>query len=127
LAAIGQKAGELSCDLALIGLRKDESRGRRILLASRGNTFYARGNQIVQCYPLANWTAADVWSYILKHDLPYPSLYDLAENRETARNGAMFAAPTLGHYRGQMAALKRMYPALFNKFAADFPEVSAYV
>lgn len=129
---IQDKATALACDLAFIGLRIEESNRRRTLLISRGNLFFAKTAGIVECFPLSAWTAADVWAYIVVHGIPYPNLYDLHPDRERARNGAMFAAtvPTLGGiptYFGQLAVLKRMYPEIFNRFAAEFPEVRAYV
>lgn len=132
IQAITGKAKELNCDVAFIGLRRQESKGRDWLLRSRGDTFYAKTYGIMECMPIGDWTGRDVWAYIAKHNLPYLELYDLAEDREWARNGAMFAAnvPEYGgamHYRGQLAALKGMYPGLFNQFAAEFPEVRNYV
>jgi len=32
--------------------------------------------KLVKVNPLANWTKADVWNYILKHDVPYNPLHD---------------------------------------------------
>ena len=129
---ITKKAKELACDCALIGLREEESKRRRILLRTRGNDFYAKKHDIREVFPLSKWTAQDVWTYIFEHDIPYPSLYDLSGEREKARNGAMFAANIQQrgselHYAGQLAVLKRMYPELFNRFAAEFPEVRVYV
>ena len=126
--AIIGKARELGCDLAFIGLTKEESKIRRRLLERRGALFYSRTHKMWECFPLADWTGRDVWAYIFAHNLPYLELYDLAPDREKARNGAMFAATIRGGgYFGQLALLKRMYPELFNRFAAEFPEVRCYV
>jgi 3'-phosphoadenosine 5'-phosphosulfate sulfotransferase (PAPS reductase)/FAD synthetase len=130
--AITGKAQELGCDCALIGLRKDESKRRRLLLTYRGHDIYAKTHAIREAFPIADWTGRDVWAYILSNNIPYPALYDMAQDRETARNGAMFAANIQErgaerHYAGQLAALKHMYPELFNEFAAEFPEVRLYV
>jgi phosphoadenosine phosphosulfate reductase len=132
IEAITNKADEMGCNLAFIGLRQEESKGRRIMLRKHGSLFYAKSRDVMECFPLSRWTGKDVWAYIALNELPYPELYDYAEDRERARNGAMFAAnvPTYGgesHYNGQLAALKQVYPDLFNHFAAEFPEVRCYV
>lgn len=132
IKAIISRARNIDSDLAFIGLRQEESFGRRVMLRKMGNTFFAKSNEITESFPLSDWTGKDVWAYIAVNDLPYLALYDLAEDRERARNGAMFAAnvPSYGgamHYNGQLAALKKIYPDLFNRFAAEFPEVRCYV
>lgn len=130
--AMEGEASRLDCDLAFIGLRQEESKRRRLLLRTRGALFFARTHRIMECFPLSRWSARDVWAYIHENELPYPDLYDLHPDRERARNGAMFAAnvPVIGGvstYFGQLAVLRRMYPELFNRFAAEFPDVRAYV
>jgi len=130
--AIKTKAQGLGCDCALVGLRKEESKRRRILLNTRGNDMYAKSNRIREVFPLSDWTGRDVWAYIYANDIPYPNLYDLSDDRERARNGAMFAANIQRrgaelHYAGQLALLKKMYPDLFARFAAEFPDVRLYV
>jgi 3'-phosphoadenosine 5'-phosphosulfate sulfotransferase (PAPS reductase)/FAD synthetase len=130
--SITGKANELGCDCALIGLRQEESKRRRILLRSRGNDIFTKRHNIREVFPLSEWTGMDVWAYIFTNNLPYLNLYDLATDRERARNGPMFAANIQRrgselHYAGQLSLLKRMYPDLFNRFAVEFPELRLYV
>lgn len=132
IEAIDRFAEEIGADLAFIGLRAEESKRRWMLLKSRGDTFYAKTRGLVECFPLAGWSGRDIWAYIFSNDLPYLDLYDLADDRERARNGAAFAAnvPVYGgeaHYNGQLALLKHWYPDLFNRFAAEFPDVRNYI
>ena len=132
IRAIVDKARELECDLAFIGLTEEESKRRRFLLRKRGTRFYAKTRSIMECFPLAHWTARDVWAYICSRGLPYLELYDLAPDRERARNSPMFAVDPAGKgiselYFGQIAILRQMYPEIFNRFAAEFPEVRCYV
>jgi 3'-phosphoadenosine 5'-phosphosulfate sulfotransferase (PAPS reductase)/FAD synthetase len=59
-------------DLALIGLRAQESAKRR-----RKTLEPIRWNGVMwECYPLQSLTARDVWAYIITNNLPYCSHYD---------------------------------------------------
>ena len=123
---------DMGCKGSFIGLRAEESRGRLRLLRFRGRLLYSKTHRLWECFPLAWWTGRDIWAYIFAYDIPYSEMYDLYPDREKARNGAMFAAtiPNIGGmdtYFGQFALLKRHYPELFNRFAAEFPEVRCYV
>jgi len=59
-------------DLAFIGLRREES-GKRKRKASEP---FRWNGKMLECYPLMNLTARDVWTYIVSNDLPYCSHYD---------------------------------------------------
>jgi len=113
-------------DGSFIGIRKEESNNRKRLFAMRGELYFAKTRELWACYPIAYWTARDIWAYIVKYDLPYNELYDLApEGRELARNGAMFGSRSARY--GRLKFLQQMYPDWFNRFAAEFPEVRCYV
>jgi phosphoadenosine phosphosulfate reductase len=120
------EAQQRGYDGVFVGLRREESDNRARLFATRGTLYWAATRQQWICHPLADWHAADVWAYIVRHELPYNELYDLApEGRERARNGAMMGTRSARH--GRLVFLKRMYPDWFNQLAARFPEVRAYV
>lgn len=124
--ALDAEAKRRGYDGSFIGLRREESDNRDRLFSMRGNLYYAKTRGEWACHPLEKWTSKDVWAYIVKNNLPYNELYDLApEGRELARNGAMFGTRSARY--GRLVFFKRVYPDLFNKFAADFPEVRAYV
>lgn len=125
--AIIAKIKLLGCSGSFIGLRADESDSRKLMLKKYGQKLFAKKHNCWEYFPLAWWTAKDVWAYIVTNKLPYSELYDLMPNRERARNGAMFAVPETKTYRGQLVEIKRHYPALFNEFAAEFPQARAYV
>lgn len=59
-------------DLAFIGLRREESRRRKAKAAKH----MRRDGQMIECYPLADLTARDIWAYIVTNNLPYCSHYD---------------------------------------------------
>ncbi len=56
----------------LAALRRDQSPTRAHIKTVEWN----ERNQLVKLHPLAGWTRARVWDYIVKHDLPYNRLYD---------------------------------------------------
>ena len=66
-----QKALE-GYDAWMAALRRDQSPTRAHIKPVEWN---AR-NGLVKLHPLATWTRARVWNYILQHDLPYNRLYD---------------------------------------------------
>lgn len=56
----------------LAALRRDQSATRAAIKIVEWN----ERHQLAKIHPLAKWTRSDVWSYIVKHDLPYNRLYD---------------------------------------------------
>ena len=64
-------------DAWITGQRRDQSVTRTELPAEQIDTaFSTPGRTLVKFNPLAQWTAADVWSYIHEHDVPYNPLHD---------------------------------------------------
>lgn len=123
---LDEEAKARNFDGAFMGLRKEESNNRARLFAMHGPLYYSSTRDLWACHPLAWWTGRDVWTYIVKHDLPYNELYDLDQRgREKARNGAMFGTRSARY--GRLVFLKQMYPGWFNRFATEFPEVRCYV
>jgi phosphoadenosine phosphosulfate reductase len=59
-------------DAWLAALRRDQSPTR----ARIGLIEWNARHEMIKLNPLAAWTRADVWNYLLKHDLPYNPLYD---------------------------------------------------
>jgi len=114
---------------AFLGLRSEESAGRKMYLRRFGALHYAKSNEQWQCNPIYNWTWRDVWAYIYTNDLDYNRAYDrmdkIGVEPKYQRIGPLAVERVLG--RGQLAILKRGWPGLFNRFAAKFPEARAYV
>ncbi len=65
--------------VVLLGLRSDESRGRKhrcfVEQQPKHKTRFADAARTV-ISPILRWTDYDVWQYIRQNDLPYCSLYD---------------------------------------------------
>lgn len=56
----------------IAALRRDQSTTRSNIRVVEWN----ERHQMAKIHPLANWTRSQVWSYIIKHNLPYNRLYD---------------------------------------------------
>ncbi len=68
-----QRAYLAAYDAWLTGLRRDQSPGREDV------PFVARdpaSERLEKIAPLADWSEADVWSYVLAHEVPYNALND---------------------------------------------------
>lgn len=61
----------LGYDVSFIGLRKEESVGRRLRIKAKRYL-----TPIPEVWPLQDWTWLDVWAYIVSHNIPYPSSYN---------------------------------------------------
>lgn len=65
-------------DSWITGQRKDQSPGTRnqIPVIQFDSGFSGVGKQLIKFNPLANWSSADVWSYIRMMEIPYNSLHN---------------------------------------------------
>lgn len=86
-------------DLSFVGLRKEES-SRRKAKASKPIRWTGK---MLECYPLADLTARDIWTYIVTRKLPYCSHYD--------RYGALLG---IEHVR-----MSTFFDPEFDKFGAS--------
>jgi phosphoadenosine phosphosulfate reductase len=59
-------------DAWVAGLRRDQSRAR----ASTPKLAWDTRHELWKANPLADWSEADVWRYIVENDLPYNPLHD---------------------------------------------------
>lgn len=93
----------------VMGLRQEESRARGIMLARKGPTYlYADGKHGAVC-PLAQWRWQDVWAYLVRHNLPWLSIYDRLGPQ--ARNGLVGRS---GESQGRWEYLREAYPAVWR-------------
>jgi phosphoadenosine phosphosulfate reductase len=90
-------------DIALIGIRAEESRGRKLA------AYRSRGVFEFSAWPIWDWSSDDVWAYILSNDLPWLSIYE--HLGPDARNGLIGRN---GVESGRMAYLRRYYPDAYR-------------
>jgi phosphoadenosine phosphosulfate reductase len=75
VAPLQRKLGEL--DAWITGQRKDQSLDTRasLTVVQRDGVFSSPTRPLVKFNPLANWTSAEVWSYIQANDVPFNGLH----------------------------------------------------
>ncbi|MCT6735478.1 phosphoadenosine phosphosulfate reductase family protein [Rhodococcus qingshengii] len=127
IGAPARKAHQLFGPGELWGVRADESAGRRVLYA-RAQTVdgvISRADGTVAYGPIWNWSTADVWSYIRRHDLPvnpiYGKLADLGVPEFQRRVSHILDASHLD--RGRLTWLQRGWPTLFEQLADALPRI----
>ena len=110
------------------GIRKEESKGRRVMASYKGDIFYNKNRELYFASPISNFKADDIWSYISWHKLDYPSFYDkqnCGQNRNWIRNSSWVT--TDGATTGTLVWLKYNYPQYYNKLKKEFKEIEGYV
>lgn len=110
------------------GMRKEESKGRRVMLNTKGPLFYAEKASLWRCAPLANWRWEDIWAYIHTLGVPYSNIYDKHGfcDPKQIRNTSYITTDGAAH-NGRVAWLKYYYPDLFNQLAEKIPKLREYV
>lgn len=107
-------------DSFFVGLRKDESVGRRISLKTHGKFFKLKEGK-VRISPMADWATRDIATYMLTNDLPILDKYkrDGFEARTTAAIPSKFP-------HGSLSALKERDIIAYNKLLKLLPDAKFY-
>lgn len=120
------KIRELACDGAFIGLRKEESHGRRANLNARGSLYYHQERELWICCPLMSWNKRDVMAYLVSNNIPIGPVYGktlLHPAPEDIREG-WYIPGAYAHFDGKAAWLKYYYPNLYHRLIEAFPEIA---
>lgn len=111
-----------------IGLRAEESAGRRMLAKARGRLHAVRSQDCWQAYPLMDWRGEDVWAFLAGRGLPYNPVYDRMAQagvpREEWRVSTLLGEA--GVSLGRLARLRALYPPLYRQLAAEFPRIGDF-
>lgn len=105
-------------DQTITGMRAAESRGRLMHRRTHGKAFTDRHHKR-WLMPLADWSTADVWAYLIAHDVPWLGIYDRmgpdARNGIIGRSGDRFgrAQQIHRHYPEYLATARQLLPDLF--------------
>lgn len=112
-------------DGAAIGLRMDENTRRRVHIRSRGRLFERKDNGIWQCYPVAEWHTADIWTFIADTGAPYNAAYDVMETAgidlDRQRIGPLWTDQA---YCGAELS-RQLWPELWRRFVERHPGAGA--
>jgi 3'-phosphoadenosine 5'-phosphosulfate sulfotransferase (PAPS reductase)/FAD synthetase len=94
--------GTIDHDLVFLGLRKEESKNRRVSLCRYGELHQYQSGKlhgVWRCCPVASWSYKDIWAYTIRHDLPYLDSYEfqpLDRGRTTPHVTPEIASTSLG-------------------------------
>ena len=113
-------------DGVFVGLRAQESKGRRKLIKSRGQLFYNKSQKVMECLPAAQFAVEDIWAYITFFMLPYNNIYNRTSMIPRNEIRVSYWCGESCRERGRWVWLKKEYPELYNKFASEFPEVREF-
>lgn len=103
---------EKEIDLAIDGLRREESWTRRRLKEKL--KFHKKWN-VYKFHPLLDWTYDEVWRYIGSNRLPYNPVYDKVLNGYEVHTGCWCCTLGARYDKGlHMAHLHKYYPKLWN-------------
>lgn len=117
-------------DLTFLGLRTEESAGRKMNRASRG-LLYERKNKHSDrgrtwlCTPLADWSGRDVMAYAASRDIELLPVYRcvaLMHRDEPWRIRKSWWIPGNAASRGAGTWLQRYYPSLFRELGRLFSD-----
>lgn len=123
-----QFAREYGLSVHAIGLRAEESSGRAANAHFRGTLYFANYMDAWHLCPLQRWTTDDIWAYIANRELRYNSAYDAMHRMGMPRERQRIdmplgsAAATIGRF----AIIKQIDIELWNRLAAEFPNVRKY-
>lgn len=119
---------QFDINVQAIGLRADESVGRRINAKVKGELYKIQSGIFHLC-PLVFWNVADIWAYVASRELVYNEAYDIMQGlgipRDHQRVSTYFGSSAAQF--GRYAYLKKIDPELFNRFASEFPRIRSYV
>lgn len=111
----------------MLGLRAEESKRRLWNLKKRGSTYFCDRDGDWVCQPIASWTGADVFAYLISNNVPILDVYwklKFVESPEQIRKS--WILPGARASSGQVAWLKYYYPELYSKLVQIKPEIRCY-
>jgi 3'-phosphoadenosine 5'-phosphosulfate sulfotransferase (PAPS reductase)/FAD synthetase len=107
------------------GLRSKESSQRGMTLARKGTCYRVADRSTWTCCPLANWSAVDVWAYLISRELPWLARYGMSNimSREAERSEPTWLAAESLWRKGQCQRLQEGGRGEFNALLLRFPEL----
>ena len=109
-----------------LGLRQEESAGRRMNRASRGRV-YRKADGDVVCTPLADWRGVDVYAYLLSRGIDLLPLYRcVGQHEHPSRVRKSWWVPGAAHDRGGARWLRTYYPSLWARLVELVPAAAYY-
>lgn len=113
-------------DGVAVGIRSEESRERGLAAAKHAPLWRAKGTGLWTCWPLHNWSARDVWAFIVGHDIPYNAAYDKTKFATIEDMRVSYWAGETGRTYGRYAWLRYYYPELWRELVDRIPSAGHY-
>lgn len=112
----------------MLGLRKQESRARAMHIAQRGRLYQAKERAPMwTALPVAYWSGADIWAYLLSRGVPYLPRYDAAGDPERTRSEPIWLWNGGQQWgMGQGPRLRQERPEEWAELVRRFPGLRAY-
>ena len=119
-----RRVREMGYPVQALGLRGQESRGRRGNMRKRG-TLYRKANGAIVVAPINFWDADDVFAYLTANDLPISREYlqPEASEEERGRRRTSAAIEAHGIAFDRRHELRVRHRALWQELAAEFPAI----
>jgi len=117
---------EFHFDCSFVGLRAEESWGRKQLQRYRGGLFWHKQWSLWECCPVISWGYNDIWAYVVSNKLEYCKVYDRLWDAPEEDQRLSYWAGETKHRYGRWAWLRQLYPGLYNEFVDRFPEIARY-
>jgi len=115
LSVLKQKQKDLCCDVICIGLRSDESYGRKMNFRKRGMLYKTKDNEW-KCCPISKWKAIDVFAYLVVNEIEINPCYFYNRFFQPEEIRLSWSLPTAhGICRGDMQHLRYYYPEQYRK------------
>jgi len=112
---IQKKVKELNCKGRFMGLRAEESKGREKNYKTRGSLYQLKNKEYV-CTPLINWTARDVFSYLVLNNIEINPCYLKNKFRQPEDIRLAWAVPTASVDTAiDIEHIKYYYPKHYKK------------
>jgi len=122
------EAATTSYDGILLGLRQEESHGRRMNAATHGACYRRKSGQWTIA-PLTYWSGLDVFAYLLSRDIDPLHVYRciaFMHAREPWRLRKSWWIPGASSRHGGTAWLRHYYPTLFRRLLQWIPSERSF-
>jgi len=109
-----------------MGMRKEESKRRSMVLGKRGGLYKTQSRSTWTCCPLMQWKGPDIWACLLENDMPWLSVYDDApRGREMERSEFTWFEESLWRH-GQVQEFRQRFPERWARLCARWPEIRSF-
>lgn len=111
---------------AFWGMRAQESRQRKIIMAKKGDLYRVQDRSTWTSNPIRWWSVRDVWGFTVSRDLPCLRIYDIDDNREHVRSEVTWLAAPHLWAKGQAQKMRDQDIVTFEALCQRWPNLRDY-